>query len=234
MSDHVLQARRQAGAPAVRNAPAKATTSDLPESAGGLDQLHAALNDAPKVKQAMQLRSSLSQSLRVGQLARVAQMAQRVSAPGRVVQRLELTDAIWKHIAQGELRDGKKLVGYHWTGDTGAIARKNGTKKEGPDARGVYVEGVETIEQFGQGKKKGPIVKGPASTFWPDAWSAAEIKNAIANGGTARNTKSEVSTKATKAEARGMILTVNPDSIFPEIGETAEPQGKSKGKGKRS
>jgi hypothetical protein len=184
MSEHVFQPRSGPAAPAsVRTASARPTTAaaDPPASTGGIDTLHAALNGTPKVRQTTQLRRSLSQAPRAAQLARLGQMAQRGRGPGHVVQRLELTDAIWKHIAQGELRDGKKLVGYHWTGGTGAIARKNGTKKEAPDERGVYVEGVETIEEFGQGKNKGPIVKANASTFWPDAWSEAEIKNAIAN-----------------------------------------------------
>jgi len=230
MAEFTHQTGRQTASPASSTRASEKTTTVRPEEppqVGALHGLRAALNDSPKAKDAAQLRRSLNQAPQAVQLARVTQMVRS----GPVVQRLELTDGIWTHIAQGEVRDGKKLVGYHWTGDGSAIARKNGTKKEGPDARGVYVEGVETIAQFGQGKKKGPIVKTNASTFWPDAWTEAEIKNAIANGGTPRNTKSEVSNKATKVAARGMTLTVNPDSIFPEIGETAEPEEKGGRKG---
>ena len=238
MAEHAHQTVREVASPAsARKASGRTTpvAAEPPPEAASLQGLRAALNDSAKARDAVQLRRSLNQAPHAVQLARVARMVQPASTAGPVVQRLELTDGIWTHIAQGELRDGKKLVGYHWTGDGEAIARKNGTKKEGPDERGVYVEGVETIEQFGQGKKRGPVVKANASTFWPDAWSAAEIKNAIANAGTARNTRSEVSNKATKADARGMTLIVNPDSIFPEIGETAEPEvkgGKNKS-GKR-
>jgi hypothetical protein len=169
-------------------------------------------------------------------LARVTWVAERASAAEQTVQRLELTDAMWRHIARGELREGnKKLVGYHWTGDANAIAEKNGESKKGPDERGVYVEGVQTREHFGQAKKKAPLTKTNASTFWPDAWSEGDIKNAIENGGTARNNRSEVGSKATKTEARGMTLFVNPDSIFPELGEIVEAEGRggNKRSGKR-
>lgn len=239
MAEHVFQPRRESRPPtSARTAAGKSpgVPAAPPSTAPDLHGLRAALNDTAKVKATKQLKQSMSRAPRAMQLAYVTHIAQRNSAVGQIVQRLELTDAIWKHITQGELRDGKKLVGYHWTGDDDAIARKNGTNKEGPDERGVYVEGVETIEQFGQGRKKAPISKANASTFWPDAWTEADIKNAIANGGTARNTRSEVSNKATKAEARGMTLIVNPDSIFPELGETAEPEvrgGRNKGGGKR-
>jgi hypothetical protein len=233
MAEFSHQAGRQNRSPTSTARASGRTTSVQPEEpppAAGLRGLRAALHNSSKVKEAAQLRRSLNQAPHAVQLARVTQMVQS----GSVVQRLELTDAQWTHIAQGELRDGKKLVGYHWTGDDNAIARKNGTKKEGPDGRGVYVEGAETIEQYGQGKKRGPIVKTNASTFWPDTWTEAEIKNAIENGAKARNTRSEVSNKATKVAARGMTLIVNPDSIFPELGETvAEEEKGGRRTGKR-
>ena len=233
MAEFAQQTGRPAASPTSATKASDRPTSvpsEEPPQAAGLHGLRAALNHSTRVQEVAQLRRSLNQAPHAVQLARVTQMVQS----GPVVQRLELTEGMWTHIAQGELRDGKKLVGYHWVGDDNAIARKNGTKKQGPDARGVYVEGVETIAQYGQGKKRGPIVKTNASSFWPDTWSEAEIKDAIANGGTARNTRSEVSNKATKVAARGMTLIVNPDSIFPEIGETAEPEQKGgRNKGKR-
>jgi hypothetical protein len=236
MSEPVYQARRETGAaPSVQSASAKPTTvpADPPGDIAGLGALHAALNDTPRVKQAMQLRRSLSQTPHAVQLAHVAQMAQRAPARGLIVQRLELTDKMWTHIARGEVREGRKLVGYHWTGDDTAIAEKSGESKNGPDGIGVYVEGVQTIEKYGQGKKAAPITKATPSTFWPDAWSEAEIKDAIANGGKARNNISEVGTKATKSDARGMKLFVNPDSVFPVFEETTESEGQG-GKNKRS
>jgi hypothetical protein len=239
MSGHAFQARSEAAAaPAsVRNASAKATpvTAHSTVGAAGLDDLHAALNGAAKVRQAMQLRRSLNQSPPSAELARVAHKAQRVP-PGRIVQRLELTDGMWTHIARGELREGnKKLVGYHWTGDDKAIAVKNGTSQQGPNKLGVYVEGVQTIESFGKGKKA-PITKGTPSTFWPDAWSEGEIKDAIAHGGRPAHNVSEVSTKATKTEAQGMKLFVNPDSVFPVYEadkETESGGGRRRGGGRK-
>ncbi len=208
------------------------TSPDAPSEVAGLHGLRAALNDTRKVRDAVQLRRSMGQSPHAAQLARVARMAQRASAAAPTVQRLELTDAMWTHIARGELRDGnKKLVGYHWTGDEDAIAEKSGESKQGPDGRGVYVEGVQTRERYGQGRKRAPITKATPSTFWPDAWSEDEITNAIANGGTARNNRSEVGTKAMKTEARGMMLFVNPDSVFPEFEETTEPEGRGNKRG---
>ena len=237
MSERVFQTRSDAAAPAsVRNASAKAANvaGDSPESLAGLDSLQAALNETPRVTQALQLRASLRQSPRVAQLARIAQLAQRVPASGEVVQRLELTDKMWTHIAKGELREGnKKLVGYHWTGDGEAIATKNGTDKKGPNDAGIYVEGVRSVQTFGQGKKAAPVVKGTPSTFWPDGWSEAEIKDAIANGGKASNNISTVSNKATKSEAKGMRLFVNPDSVFPVYEpseEEKEDGGRKRGK----
>jgi hypothetical protein len=237
MSEHVYQARRETGAaPSVQSASAKPTTvpADIPADVAGLDALHAALNDTPKVKLAMQLRRSLSRTPRAVQLAHVARMAQRAPAAGQIVQRLELTDKMWTHIARGEFRESsKKLVGYHWTGDGTAIAQKSGESKKGPDGIGVYVEGVQTIKSYGQGKKAAPVTKATPSTFWPDAWSEAEIKDAIANGGKASNNISEVGTKATKSDARGMKLFVNPESVFPVFEETTESEGQG-GKNKRS
>jgi hypothetical protein len=219
MSECVFQARRPASTPAsAQSVAAKAATvtGEVSERAGSLDALQAVLNDTPKARQTMQLRRALGRSPRSGQLARVARMAQRMPMTGRVAQRLELTDKMWTHIARGELREGnKKLVGYHWTGDDQAIAVKNGTSQQGPNALGVYVEGVQSVQSFGQGSKAAPVTKGTPSTFWPDAWSEAEIKDAIANGGKAANNVSEVGTKATKVAARGMKLFVNPDSVFP-------------------
>jgi hypothetical protein len=52
----------------------------------------------------------------------------------------------------------------------------------------------------------------PASAR-PDAWSEAEIKDAIANGGKASNNISTINNKATRAGARGMRLFVNPESV---------------------
>jgi hypothetical protein len=209
--------------------------ADSPPGLTGLEMVHASLNRATLVEHTAQLRRSLNQSPRVARLAVLSGAVQRTAAAGPPIQRLELTDEMWTHIAKGELRDGNKLVGYHWTGDANAIAEKNGESKQGPDALGVYVEGVQTREQYGQGKKRAPIKKAKASSFWPDGWSAAEIKNAIANGGAPRNNVSEVGVKATKADARGMSLYVNPDSVFPVIGETAEavPRGGRKKKGGR-
>jgi hypothetical protein len=239
MSGPVFQARSEAAAAAsARSASARATTirADPPESATGLDELHAALNDTSRVRQTRQLRSSLSESPRVAQLARVARLAQRVPAAGQVVQRLELTDKMWTHIAKGELREGnKKLVGYHWTGDGAAIAMKNGEDKKGPNDLGIYVEGVRSVQTFGQGKKAAPVTKGTPSTFWPDAWSEAEIKDAIANGGKAGNNISTVNNKATKTEARGMRLFVNPESVFPVYEPSEEKEesgGRKRGKKK--
>jgi hypothetical protein len=144
------------------------------------------------------------------------------------IQRLPLSAAQWTHIAKGELREGGKLVGYHWTGDDEAIAEKNGTSQKGPDDRGVYEEGVQTVASSYGKKKNEPIKKSNPSTFWPDGWSEADIKDAIANGGSARNNVSEVSTKASKVEARGMSLFVNPDSVFP-VCEAEEDDGGGKG-----
>ena len=240
MSEHAHQTRRESGSPAPARPASRAATTisvDPPPEVAGLHGLRAALNDAAKVRDAVQLRRSLSQAPNAVQLARVTGMVQPASAAGRTVQRLELTDAMWTHIARGELREGnKKLVGYHWTGDASAIAEKSGESKKGPDERGVYVEGVQTRQRYGQGQKRAPIKKSNPSSFWPDAWSEADIKDAIANGGKARNNRSEVGTKATKKEAHGMMLFVNPDSVFPELEEKTEPEGRSgrKGGGRRS
>jgi hypothetical protein len=238
MPEHAFSARRHDNPPAntARSASARAAMSaDSPPGLTGLEMVHASLNRAPLVEHTAQLRCSLNQSPRVAQLAVLSGAMQRTAAAGPPIQRLELTDQMWTHIAKGELRDGKKLVGYHWTGDANAIAEKNGESKQGPDALGVYVEGIQTREQYGQAKKRAPIKKATASTFWPDAWTEAEIKNAIANGGTPRNNVSEVGVKATRADARGMSLYVNPDSVFPVIGETeeAETRGGRKKKGGR-
>ena len=234
MSEHVFRARRQPGAPvSAQNAPPKAATvtTDPSRATDELDTLQAALNDTPQVRHTMQLRRSLSQSPHVTQLVRAARMVQRVPAAAQVVQRLELTEEMWTHIARGELRDNnKKLVGYHWTGDEEAIAEKNGTSKQGPNDIDVYVEGVQTKESFGKGKKA-PIKKATPSTFWPDAWTEAEIKDAIANGGRPARNISEVSTKATKADARGMKLFVNPESVFP-VYEPSEEQKESGRRGR--
>jgi EndoU nuclease-like protein len=228
VTDHAHEARRPGASPV----PAQTSPKTGRTPPGETANLSAALNDSAKARSTAQLRRSLTSSPRAVQLAQVARAVQRSPS---VVQRLPLTDAMWTHIARGELREGnKKLVGYHWTGDANAIAEKNGESKQGPDERGVYVEGVQSRSQFGQGKSKGPITKAKASTFWPDAWTEAEIKDAIANGGTASRNVSEVSTKAAKSEARGMRLFVNPDSVFPVIEETETESrgGRKKGAGR--
>lgn len=154
------------------------------------------------------------------------------------VQRLALSDEQWKHISEGEVETTDshgnklkkpKLTGYHWTGVAKAVAQKDGTKSKGPDALGVYEEGVRSKVEYGTGKDKGIVTKDKASTFWPDGWSAAEIKDAIAKAGTPKNNVSTVALTATKAEARGMSIFSNAASRFPVLGEVAEEEPTGRG-----
>ena len=228
MAEYAQTAKRRhsttAASPRMESRKTRSSAAHAPLRAPDRDALHAALNRAPGAHGVAQLHHAMNQRPHVVQLTQLSGALQRQAGDGQPVQRLELTDEMWTHIARGELRNKTKLVGYHWTGDDEAIAMKNGESQQGPDKRGVYVEGVQTRESYGQGKKAAPIKKANASTFWPNDWTEAEIKDAIRNGGKARNNVSEVGTKATKEEARGMSLFVNPDSVFPVIEETAETQ----------
>ena len=155
---------------------------------------------------------------------------------GDRVQRIPLTEDQWTHIARGEIRwDNKKprVVGYHWTKDAKAVAEKTGENAEGPNDLGVYVEGVQSKDEHPPtpGKKAQKIKKDKASTFWPDSWSEADIRDVIANTTTTiKNNTVEVTNKTAKQEAVGMKLFVNPDSVFPVYVPTEE-EGEGKGRG---
>ncbi|MGB8647430.1 MAG: DUF4157 domain-containing protein [Anaerolineae bacterium] len=189
------------------------------------------------------LQSNAGKQLLAHELTHVVQQTggvqRQVDASQAPIQRLALTDAQWTHIAKGEVRyedEAKKkkpyLVGYHWTGDKKAVAEIAGSPAEGPNELGIYTAKVQTKEEHQTGNKKEKIQKAKNSTFWPNAWSKAEIEDVIKNGGTAKNNISEVSNKTTKKEAVGMMLFVNPDSVFPVFEAEQEDEGKGKGKGR--
>lgn len=195
--------------PATRTRQDSFSDTQTPDDHGGEGEHRAALNASDRVAQLTALSSALNARARA------------------VVQRLPLTDAQWTHIARGEVNNGK-LVGYHWTGDAEAIAEKSGDGSA-PDARGVYQASVRTIAATYGKRRNERLAKSNVSTFWPDGWSAEDIRSTIRAAGTARQTFSEVPNTAEKVEARGMSLQVNPDSVFPVYDPPVEDEGKRKG-----
>jgi hypothetical protein len=139
---------------------------------------------------------------------------------------MPLSDDQWNHIAHGEVRVGGKVVGFHWKGDEdNAVAEGDGSVTNGPNAMGVYAEGVQ---QKGKPKNK----KKGGSTFFPDSWSESDVKDAI-RGAAKSGGKYYEALRPPKAA--GLKLLTNEDSVYPEFEpdkEEEEKGSKKKGKGK--
>lgn len=125
-----------------------------------------------------------------------------------------LSEAIWRHIAYGEItveKKSRKLVGYHWTGLGAAAVAEGFGDKSNVDAFGAYKQSVKE-----RGVVKDALKKTNQSSFFPDAWSAAEVRMSIEYA--VQDVKTKPFYRVTlPTKGAGLILTSNPDSYFPNL-----------------
>jgi hypothetical protein len=133
-------------------------------------------------------------------------------------ERKRMTPETWRHIWRGDFNQNKnRPSGYHWKGQggdswlvgTGTTGRTQGDFYE--EEVQVRDDKVDTI-QAATGAKRGDIngkVKENMSTFFPDDWSEADIKDAIE----LRDSLGAITSKP----AAGIKLVKSGVTIFPEI-----------------
>ena len=81
-----------------------------------------------------------------------------------------------KHLFHGEINKGGKAVGFHHAGSIGHQGKARISSIVDPaNAQGVYRAKVEVFNEA-TGKW---VAKGPASTFFPDAWSRAQVLSEV-------------------------------------------------------
>lgn len=150
----------------------------------------------------------------------------------RTVQRkYDLSPQQWVHISSGEVKK-TGVVGYHWTGlGEASAARKKAGTDSATDRFGAYTANVESRPKRGQE----PVAKTDASTFFPDDWDEATVKEAIAGASPVGGVMYEALGKG--KPYHGMRLFTNKDSVFPEWQGSPESEdrgggGKKKKKGR--
>src|SRR5829696_7677908 len=129
------------------------------------------------------------------------QQAKSVRPPKAKEPKREVPDSVMTHVVDGVVKDGKP-TGFHSTKGTRPVMEKTGDPEpRGSD--GCYWSAVQSIQNK-TAKKMG-------STFYPNTWTAAEIKTAIeyAEG---RGNSFVTTDDAPKA---GIPLFFNGESYYP-------------------
>lgn len=122
-------------------------------------------------------------------------------------ERLPLSAPQWRHIWRGDVsEDGKNPTGFHWKGNA-AEAWLEGTGDVTREVGGFYHENT----RFKADKKpaKANLNKPDGSTFFPDAWTEQEVKDAIET----RNSAGQITTP----KGYGTTLTKAGETIYPTI-----------------
>ncbi|RZI59524.1 MAG: hypothetical protein EOP37_11610 [Rubrivivax sp.] len=129
-----------------------------------------------------------------------------------LVKRRTVTEAVWSHIARGEVKP--KVVGYHWKGlGNEANVEAYGDQRR-TDRFGCYVQAVRSVNKTGA-QNFTPVLKSTDSTFFPDDWSEQDIRMAIEHA-VQEGSQPEL-TVTFPIKAKGMVLFKNDDSFFPVI-----------------
>jgi hypothetical protein len=129
------------------------------------------------------------------------QQAKSVRAPKAKEPKREVPESVMTHVVDGVVKDGKP-TGFHSTKGTRPVMEKTGDPEpRGSD--GCYWSNVQSIKD--KTKKK------LGSTFYPDTWTAAQIKTAIeyAEG------KGNSFLTTDDAPTAGIPLYYNGESYYP-------------------
>ena len=131
--------------------------------------------------------------------------------------RKKLTEKVWRHIWRGDFnKDKGRPTGYHWKGKgTESWLVGNGTM--GRTQSNFYEEQVQVRDDKVPAIKKETAAKGTIagtvkddmSTFFPDAWSESDVKDAVE----LRDSQGHVTSKA----AAGIVLVKSGGTIYPTI-----------------
>ncbi len=128
-------------------------------------------------------------------------------------ERKLLSSLGWKHIWCGDVSSKGRPAGFHWKGKQDeAFCTTSGSKTDEND--GFYRQAVT----FRRGTRIGSRIDGKAvkhlekpdhSSFFPDAWTEQEVKDAIE----LRNSSNEITT----AKGLGTRLRKSGDTIYPDL-----------------
>jgi hypothetical protein len=136
----------------------------------------------------------------------------------------ELVDKLWMHISIGELNKDGDPVGYHWKGDTKNAVLEGFDAKSPLGKCGVYTQKVRH-------KLHKSKVKGQESTFFPDEWTAQEVKEALLSASHQKVAGYGEVSKPVKAVGLKIVFMGDGSTAFPMY-EAAEEEKETK-RGKR-